>query len=238
MYQRLSPQETIDTIERLYRRIEERFPDAGLGKVCEELLEVAKESAERSRLIEKPNLWLRLLVGLVILFGLAGVVASVVYMKVPLSSVTIPELIQVVEAGLNDLILIGAAIFFLVTMETRIKRSRALGALHELRAISHVIDMHQLTKDPARLNPHVILTPSSPKRQLSSFELMRYLDYCSELLSLTGKVAALYVQSFRDSVVLNAVNDLEAMTTGLSRKIWQKIIILGQLDHEELLLQR
>ena len=46
------------------------------------------------------------------------------------------------------MVLIGAAIFFLVTLETRVKRRRALAALHELRAIAHIIDMHQLTKDP------------------------------------------------------------------------------------------
>ena len=33
---------------------------------------------------------------------------------------------------------------------------------------------------------------------MSEFELMRYLDYCSEMLSLTGKLAALYMQNMRD----------------------------------------
>jgi hypothetical protein len=35
-----------------------------------------------------------------------------------------------------------------MTIETRVKRRRALRAIHELRSIAHVIDMHQLTKDP------------------------------------------------------------------------------------------
>jgi len=34
---------------------------------------------------------------------------------------------------------------------------------------------------------------------MSPFLLCRYLDYCSELLSLTGKLAALYAQSFSDT---------------------------------------
>ena len=50
------------------------------------------------------------------------------------------------------------------------------------------------------------------------------------MLSLTGKVAALYAQSLHDSVVLSAVNEVESLTTGLSRKIWQKIMILNRLD--------
>ena len=57
---------------------------------------------------------------------------------------------------------------------------------------------------------------------------MRYFDYCSEMLSLIGKVAALYVQGFPDSVALQAVDDIEGLTTSLSRKIWQKIMIIEQ----------
>jgi len=64
---------------------------------------------------------------------------------------------------------------------------------------------------------------------MTRFELSRYLDYCTDLLSLTSKVAALYVQDLQDPVVLNAVNDVENLTTGLARKIWQKIMILDSL---------
>jgi len=48
----------------------------------------------------------------------------------------------------------------------------------------------------------------------------------SEALSLTGKVAALYIQRFDDPVALQAVNEVEGLTTGLSRKVWQKLMIL------------
>ena len=57
-------------------------------------------------------------------------------------------------------------------------------------------------------------------------DLGRYLDFCSELLSLTSKVAATLVQDFDDAVVLAGVNEVEELTTGLSGKIWQKITIL------------
>ncbi len=46
------------------------------------------------------------------------------------------------------------------------------------------------------------------------------------MLSLTGKLAALYVQNFDDSVALASVNEVESLTTGLSPKIRQKIMIL------------
>jgi hypothetical protein len=46
------------------------------------------------------------------------------------------------------------------------------------------------------------------------------------MLSVTGKVAALYAQDLEDGVVLAAVNEVEDLTTGLSRKVWQKLMIL------------
>jgi hypothetical protein len=46
------------------------------------------------------------------------------------------------------------------------------------------------------------------------------------MLSLIGKIAALYIQHFNDPVVISTVNEIEELTTGLSRKIWQKIMIL------------
>ena len=67
---------------------------------------------------------------------------------------------------------------------------------------------------------------------MNRFELSRYLDYCSEALSLTGKVAALYMKGFDDPVALQAVNEVESLTTGLSRKIWQKLTILYSMGEE------
>jgi hypothetical protein len=46
------------------------------------------------------------------------------------------------------------------------------------------------------------------------------------MLSITGKVAALFAQSVNDAVVIEAVNDIEAIGSSLSRKIWQKITLV------------
>ena len=139
---------------------------------------------------------------------------------------TILEFISILEAGLNDLVLIGIGIFFLASLERRLKRRRVLSAIHELRSITHIVDMHQLTKDPGHLLHEVIDTPSSPGRALTSTDLARYLDYCSEMLSMTAKIAALYVQRFDDPIVLAAANEVEGLATGMSGKIWQKMVIL------------
>ena len=56
--------------------------------------------------------------------------------------------------------------------------------------------------------------------------LTRYLDYCSEMLSIVGKLAALHVQHLDHPNVLDGVTNVESITGSLSAKIWQKIMIL------------
>src|SRR5215213_2403523 len=224
MYRSLDSEKIVSTVETLCRRIEERFPKAGLAQVCRELLIIAGESQKRSAWIAKPQKTLRFIIGALVIIIVVGLVLILANSTLPGRGFDFASLVQVSEAGINVCLLLGAAILFLVTTEVRIKRGRALKAIHELRALAHVIDMHQLTKDPERLLARGTETPSSPKQNLSASELTRYLDYCSEMLSLIGKLAALYVQKLDDPVALDAVNDVEDLTTGLSRKIWQKIM--------------
>ncbi len=227
MYKNLSSNKILETIEKLGNRIEERFPNSALKSVSDSLLEIARDSKAKAEWIDRPNYPLRVGIGVVILLGFVALGVSLSLVDAKAAEVTVGDLIVLFEAAIRDVIIVGVAVFFLLTVETRLKRSRALRALHELRSIAHVIDMHQLTKDPnAILNRVPLITPSSPARDMTPFELTRYLDYCSELLSLTGKIAALYVQGFRDSVTLSAVNDIENLTNDLSRQIWQKLMIL------------
>jgi hypothetical protein len=220
------------TIERLCQRVEVRFPGSGLAGVCRELDAVADRAAETSAWIGRPILPLRVAVGLLVALILAGLVVTLGALRAPVEPLTLAELVQAIEAGVNDLVFVAIAVFFLLTLETRLKRRRALEAIHELRSIAHVIDMHQLTKDPEWVLDRGRETGILPPRTMSRFELSRYLDYCSEALSLTGKLAALYMKGFDDPVALQAVNEVEALTTSLSRKIWQKLTILYSMSPE------
>lgn len=223
MYRSLDPEKTIATLRTLSNRIEERFPGASLNRVCVELLAIAEETTGRINWLSRPHAWIRIAVFVVIGFAMYLGWQVLKQLKVEAGGLEIQDL----EAAANAVFLLGAALLFLVTLESRIKRSRVLSAVNELRAISHVIDMHQLTKDPSQVIVGVgHRTPSSPKRTLTAYQLTRYLDYCTEMLSLVGKLAALYAQSNSDSVVLQSVNDIETLTNGISRKIWQKIMIL------------
>jgi len=222
----LDPQEIVTTVERLSARISERFPDRNLNGVCKRLVSIALQADSRAQWLARPIWPLR---AVIVLF--LGFIAALLWISLPqlsLSSgqLTIVDFVQGLESGINDLLFVGAGVFFLVTWEIRIKRSRALAALHELRSLAHVVDMYQLTKDPERVAENLPGLPSSPKVDLSSFELGRYLDYCSEMLALIGKIASVYAEQLNDSVVLGAVNEIETLTNGLSRNIWQKIMII------------
>jgi len=229
MYRTIDPEHIIATLETLKRRITERFPSASLARVCAELIAVAGESRARTARIAAPDYGLRAGAAAVILVGIALVVVAAQQLKVKTEDTNLYGIIQGIEAGFNIIVLAGVAIFFLLTFEVRWKRRQAMAGLHELRSIVHVIDMHQLTKDPTTLSDAASATASSPQRTMSAYDLGRYLDYCSEMLSLTAKVAALYAQSSKDAVVVAAANDVGTITTNLSNKIWQKITIVQQM---------
>lgn len=232
MFRTLNAEQIIATLDALRQRITERFPDASLAKVCAELTAVAGESRARTARIARPDYGLRTLTGAVIAGGLALLGIGAGLLEVKREGTNVYGILQGVESAFNIILLMGAAVFFLVTLETRLKRRVAMDGLHELRSIVHVIDMHQLTKDPTMLTEGARTTASSPKRTMSAHELGRYLDYCSEMLSLIAKVAALYAQSSKDPIVVDAVSDIGQITTNLSNKIWQKITLVQRLPPE------
>ena len=239
MYRTLDPERIVSSLDRLTRRIEERFPGAGLATVSAELADIARETTGRVERIGRPAIVTRVIIALLLLLGfiaLAGLARMiVVHTK---ATDDLYGTMQGIDASFNIIVLISAATYFLISLEARQKRRRALRALHELRSIIHVIDMHQLTKDPAMAVSvsGSSSTPSSPDRTLTQFELTRYLDYCSEMLSLTAKIAVLYAQSLPSPTVIEVVNDIERTAASLAQKIWQKIMIIESgMQHQELM---
>lgn len=218
------------TIATLHSRIGERFPGSGLQNVAAELQRVGEEMGPILDRAARPHWPLRIAVGVVTL-AFAILAGSLIWFigRLSFDMNGIGELLQSVESAAQDVIFLSFALYFLFTLESRLKRRVALRELHRLRSIVHIVDMHQLTKDPEHLlSPH-LRTASSPEQAFTRFELARYLDYCTELLSLSSKLAALHVQHVNDPVVLNAVNDVETLAGSLSSKIWQKIVILDTM---------
>lgn len=225
-YQRLDAAAVQHTVERLRERIEARFPERNLRHVADELT----GAIEQALVVPHPR-WLvvartlsRLLIaGILTLVGVAFVLIVIGGID---DSPTAWEWIPIVEATINDVVFAGIAVFFLWHFPNRMQRAHDLRALHRLRSLAHVIDMHQLTKDPDRLSPGYRPTAESIDPGLDAHELWAYFNYCTELLSLVGKAAALLAEQNTDDTVLATVEGLEDLTTGMSRKIWQKIALL------------
>lgn len=228
MYRSLRADRILETADRLHRRVAERFPGSGLLALAGELRQLVAEAVERGEQIRRPNFLLR--AGVAIVVTAAAVLFAAVLREMRLSADLreLSNFAAFLDSTLAVSVLGGAGVLFLMTLETRLKRGRALAAIHELRALAHIIDMHQLTKDPDRLLFAGPDTESSPKRVLTAFELGRYLDYCTEMLSIVGKLGALYVQVFPDPEAMDAVDQVESLTSGLSNKIFQKINIVDR----------
>jgi fumarate reductase subunit D len=227
-YRTLDPKLIVETAERLEGRIADRFPEAGLRGVAAELVSLSRDLAKAAKALEAPIWWLR---GLIIAAFVVGVLVFLfVGTILPLDRISgtddALQSVQGIEASINTVILAVLGLLALIRTEERIKRKKVFRQLHGLRSLIHVIDMHQLTKDPATLSASFKPTAHSPARLTNAADLARYLDYCSEMLSITGKIAALFAQSVNDDVVLYGGNDIDTLSSNLSRKIWQKITLI------------
>ncbi|MBM6401551.1 hypothetical protein JQN70_14215 [Phycicoccus sp. MQZ13P-5] len=219
----------MDTVERLRRRIDARFATRGLSDVAAELSVLARDVAEGSGAI-RGRLRVTRLVSRVLVAAVVVAALATLWVAVRDAVVGGPdrgfEWLPLIESAVNDLVFTAIAVWFLVALPSRLERGRLLGLLHRLRSLAHIIDMHQLTKDPERLRDGYESTTASVDPGLGRADMEHYLDYCSELLSLVGKTAALCAEESRDDVVLATVATVERLTTEMSSKIWQKISLL------------
>ncbi|RHW27593.1 hypothetical protein D0Z08_07895 [Nocardioides immobilis] len=229
---RLEADPVLATLAQLRARIGARFPERGLYSVSGELVELAERVAQSS-VQNRNRLHVVRIVSRVVIVVVAALTLVALGFAVRSAAMEGPEhdveWLSLVESGVNDLVFAAVAIWFLYTVPERLRRSETLALLHELRSLAHIIDMHQLNKDPERLRASFTPTAVSPAMDLTSEELEHYLDYCSELLSLVGKTAALCAEESRDAVVLDTVSTIETLTIGMSRKVWQKITVLNEV---------
>lgn len=234
-YRTLLPEKVVATVRRLDERIARMFPDAGLRQVAGELLVVAEEASTESRQINRPSLWVVIpvsLVGTLMLVMLGLLIARLRIDQQELFS--LGHFVEFLESLIQLIVFLGGITIYLASRGTQARRRRLLEDLRQLRALAHIIDMHQLTKTPDDAAADPSATDSGLHKlidgdpAISPERLSRYLDFCIELLSLVSKIGAIYVQDFPDRVALEAVDQLSDLTNGLTRNIWQKIIILDR----------
>ena len=144
---RLDPVRLAASVAILRRRIHERFPGSGLGGVAKELERIASGAQGRLERITRPNVLLRVGIGLLIalLGALVGILVAGVGSGLPGGVSDLQDLLALLESALNDVVFLGVAVIFLLTVESRIKRRHALRHIRELRAVAHIVDMHQLS---------------------------------------------------------------------------------------------
>jgi hypothetical protein len=214
------------TVAHLERRIHARFGERGLTKAVRDLGQlvalVQTEAGQSHVRLRRTTLAARAT-------SITIIAATALVLVFSLRSAVIEGLerdadwIGLVESVINDLVFAAIAVLFLWAMPERLERRSLLRLLHRLRSLAHVIDMHQLSKDPEQVSPTYVATAESVRHGLDADQLYHYLDYCSEMLSLTAKTAALCGEHTSDGVVLETISTIETLTTQLSNKIWQKI---------------
>ena len=216
-------------VEQLERRISARFGERGLTKAARDLRQlvgvVQAEARESRTRLRRTTLAARLT-------GIAIIAATVLAMFVSLRAPITQGLAHTVDwvpliANLiQDLVFATIAVLFLWATPERLERRALLQVLYRLRSFAHVVDMPQLSKDPEQVRATYTPTEQSVRHGFDADQLHHYLDYCSEMLSLTAKTAALCAEHSSDGVVLETISTIETLSTNLSNKIWQKISLL------------
>jgi hypothetical protein len=229
---RLESEYVADTVGRLEARIRARFPDRRLGNVAAELgaavpeIHAGFEHSKHRR--SQVRLFSRIASGVIVLIALGalGLALRDAFTRGTENSF---DWVPLVESLINDVIFAAIAVFFLWAMPERLERRALLDLLHRLRSLAHVVDMHQLDKDPEQARAAYAPTAMSPERRIMNAEdLHHYFDYCSELVSLIAKTAALCAERTSDAVVLHTVSEIETLAAQMSQKIWQKISLLPE----------
>lgn len=221
------------TVQQLERRIQARFGERGLTKAARDLgqlVTIVQSTAGQSQIrVRRTTVTTRT-------FSVLIVASTVFLLGYSLRAAIVHGLEQpagwvpLLESVINDLVFAAIAVVSPWAFPERFERRTLLRLLHRLPSLAHVIDMHRLSKDPKQVMPTYVRTTQSVSHGLDADQLHPYLDYCSEMLSLTAKTAALCAEDSSDDVVLNTVSTRETLTTELSNKIWQKISLLPRTD--------
>ena len=111
-YLELDGTHIVATVRRLEQRIGERFPTAGLRGVAAQLRVAAEAALTRAPALRRPLLALRAGAAALALLLLAGVATVVGALRVDTRIETVTDLVQTLEAAVNDVVFVGIAIWF------------------------------------------------------------------------------------------------------------------------------
>jgi hypothetical protein len=221
------------TARKLVGRIDERFSDCELKRLAQKVEKTVANSRRRLRGPYALGFLVRLVVWPCVFAALGAVGYGIYCLDLKVQVNNGGEFVQGLDSALQVMIMLAAGTWFFLTLGNRLVRNRLLKAVQELRAQVHMIDLLQLDKDPDRLfRKEGENTATSPQlgKVSTPFLLSRYLDYCSELLSLISKVAALYSEQVKDPVVLAELSEIEKLTNQYRLTIGTKMASISNLS--------
>jgi len=213
---RIDPARIIETAENLARQVSDRLPGSSLAELAVELARIAHVTDERASQARTPIHAIRAGSFLAIGAGIVLVSFLLMHIHARWEFGTITELFEATDAGFNLLALLAGAIWFLVKLEARIKRKRALESVEELREFIHVIDVTQLYYTPDLYNREAASSHSSLKLD------HHYLLFCTQMLAVIGNLAPLYTRGAAGDSILRAVSDVEMLANAITAKLQSK----------------
>ena len=195
-------------------RIRARFPDRRLGNVAAELgtavpeihggFEESKARRRQVRLVSRVTS------------------VAVVVLASPSSPCALRDAftrgtehsfdwVPLVESLINDIVFTAIAVFFLWAMPERLERRTLLDLLHRLRSLAHVVDMHQLDKDPEQARADYVPTAKSRRHRMNAEDAAPLLRLLQRARLPDRKTAALCAERTSDPVVLHTVSEIETL---------------------------
>src|SRR5688500_6482888 len=123
MYRELRLEHIVATAEKLQQRIAERFPGSGLSHIASELVRIAQETGPVLTRMRRPHRIVQTAVVIAVILLVA--IPGVLIITRGLSALQIEGLgglLQVVESAIQDIVFISVALYFLLTLETRLDR--------------------------------------------------------------------------------------------------------------------
>src|SRR5947199_7930099 len=115
----------------------------------------------RATALRRPNVPLRIATWALIAIIVFVAVEALLHLRLALRWEEFAGFLQSSQA-IQNVVFLGLAVLFLANVETRIKRRRALAALHELRSIADIGSMHPLPKDQDHFPAQVPTTVFDP----------------------------------------------------------------------------
>jgi len=213
---RLDPSRIIETAEDLAQRIDQKLPGSTLAGLAAELVRIARDTDQRVQQARKPILAIRFASVIAIGCGLLGLWYLVRHIHTRWEFGTVTDLFEATDAGFNILVVLAGALWFLITLEARLKSKKVLESIQELREFIHVIDATQLYYTP-EIYHHDAESPSNRWR----FD-HTYLLACSLMLGVISNLAALYTRGAAGDSIMRAAADVEMFAAALTGKLYAK----------------